>query len=495
MLASSGAALVASEAFFRWIDGYRWSSLRLIPTSGAGTTIGCGTTPSDPARTASVLFHLDSIALAEGVERSWFLLDPPALSRRGPSEPEMAKRYWAHPGHELEAIYEWNPEYVKDQLKRHGEFCGGLREVFVFPSMAGAPFPRYRFPRGANLPSSLVTNKFGWRGPEIDLNRPPSTIRVAFIGASTTVNPHYFAFSYPEFIGAWLRLWVRSRHPGIDIEVINAGREATNSKDFVAIVRQELLPVDPDLLVYYEGSNQFWPASFVKWPDGRMPVRPRSTFEPPSSIELYSAIARRFGSLSCAIPDGAEPEKPFGSVEWPSSLDESDPDPAHPQLPVNLPDILADIEAIHRSGKEAGADVALCSFVWLVHDGLKLEMPRHQNIYRFLNESFFPFPYSHLRRMADLQNRVFSKFAAMQGLHFIDVDRRFPKDPDLFGDAIHMTEHGTRLHAWIVLQQLVPILEAKIRSGRLPRPPRQPPLETHPALQSSAELVKVDKLR
>ncbi len=32
------------------------------------------------------------------------------------------------------------------------------------------------------------------------------------------------------------------------------------------MVRQELAPVEPDLVVYTEGSNQFWPADFLTTP-------------------------------------------------------------------------------------------------------------------------------------------------------------------------------------------------------------------------------------
>src|ERR1035441_9397903 len=43
-----------------------------------------------------------------------------------------------------------------------------------------------------------------------------------------------------------------------------------------------------------------------------------------------------------------------------------------------------------------------------------------------------------------------------------------PQDPDLFYDAIHMSEVGERVKAWIVFQQLVPVVRRLIESGQLP---------------------------
>jgi hypothetical protein len=47
----------------------------------------------------------------------------------------------------------------------------------------------------------------------------------------------------------------------------------------------------------------------------------------------------------------------------------------------------------------------------------------------------------------------------------------YPHDPDLFGDAIHLTERGLRLQAWLFLQQLIPTIEARIASHTWPKAP------------------------
>src|SRR3989442_1201395 len=102
-------------------------------------------------------------------------------------------------------------------------------------------------------------NRFGWRGPDLELNKDGRTVRIAFVGASTTVAPSYLPFSYPEFIGHWLNLWIRGRHPQTRVEVINAARTGIDSSSIAAIVQQEVVPLEPDLVVYYEGANSLAP--------------------------------------------------------------------------------------------------------------------------------------------------------------------------------------------------------------------------------------------
>ena len=44
-----------------------------------------------------------------------------------------------------------------------------------------------------------------------------------------------------------------------------------------------------------------------------------------------------------------------------------------------------------------------------------------------------------------------------------------PQDPDLYSDAIHNTLSGLRVRAWIVFQQLVPIIEDRMARGLWPK--------------------------
>jgi hypothetical protein len=113
------------------------------------------------------------------------------------------------------------------------------------------------------------------------------------------------------------------------------------------------------------------------------------------------------------------------------------------------------------------------SFVWCVREGLQLDRGENAGVYRYLNEMFWPYSYAYMRRLADFQNRVFAKYAQAHGLDFVDIAARYPLDPRLFEDGIHMTPPGIKLMAWIGFQYLVPILERSIVAGRLPQAARR----------------------
>jgi hypothetical protein len=304
------------------------------------------------------------------------------------------------------------------------------------------------------------------------------------------VNAHDYPFSYPELIGKWLNLWAASRGVGVRFEALNAGREGMTSTDIEAIVRTEVLPLRPDLVVYYEGANQFVARAMVK-----EPVLPQSANSEPEDMRggfrglvrdlaYRSALVRRLKlALDSIAPPraGAEWPKPDYELIWPPNLDEADPDLARQDLPVQLPIILRDLDRIRATVTGAGAELALSSFKWFVHDGLVLDPVRHRTLLGHLNIAMYPLSYRDMARVAALQNRVYAKYAATHGLAFFDVAGLMPPSKDLYTDAVHFSYAGVRLHAWIVMQGLIPLIEKRLSSGVWPRP-EGPSIEPPPGL-------------
>jgi hypothetical protein len=138
--------------------------------------------------------------------------------------PEILRRYDGHPGFELSSVYEWNAAYVRralcvDPSLRMPVFSK-LDDLYLYEPPHGEPYPQFRFQRSIHYPSGLITNAFGWRGPEVALNKPAGVIRIAFVGASTVIDPHADPFSHPEYIGRWLHEWARVRARGVTFEII-----------------------------------------------------------------------------------------------------------------------------------------------------------------------------------------------------------------------------------------------------------------------------------
>jgi len=461
------AALLVCEVGARLLDGYPLLSLRLpaVPVSAAPRA------RLDPASGGG--------ALPADIDPAWLDATPKPLRRRG--DPDLVQQQLAAEGLDVEPFElfrVWNRYFVEQDGCRADSVLRRLPSpLLVFDPPEPIAHPPYRYLPSRVLPDGLPTNRFGWRGPDIPLDKPPQTVRLAFVGASTTVGLHGLPFSYPEYIAHWLNLWAERAGLTVRFDGINAGREGIKSADIAAVIRQELLPAEPDLVLYYEGANQS--LCMRERLDGTRPLRRRMldfldryVFR---GTRNYSALLRRLegvaGRLTSA--NGSELDKPASDLRWPAGMDEANPD-IDGVLPPHLRQIRDDLDSARVPLAQSGGELAIASFEYLVSDGLQLDPQRHMAIYRYLNDLCWPFRYADLRRDVDVNNRALQRYAESRGLPFIDVAGAFPPDPDLFYDAVHLNADGTRLHAWIVFRALLPIIRSHLASNAWPRPDRGP---------------------
>ncbi len=398
---------------------------------------------SAPAGVSSVKQEiLDQVPRAAGVDRAWFFTDPPPLPNRREVPSDWRRLYRSiedNPAGGMafrasDMFKTWNSVFAGDPCK-HWFLHYAPGQLFVYDPADGKALPPYRFLPDATLPSGLVTNQIGWRGRPIENPRGEKTVRIVFVGSSTTVDLHHLPFSWPEFVGHWLNLWAKSKGLAVHFEVLNSARESIVSTDNVAVVHNEVLPLRPDLVVYYEGGNQFRLQSVVPDMPKGTPVHPPQANAAPSWLQTaarYSAlIARLQAAVGAAASDldGHEWPKPDYKVVWPAGLDENNPDLSYPDLPVNLNIILRDLESIRTDLATVGSDFAVSSFVWTVKDGMVLDPIRHRYILEQLNIANYPFRYRDMERLATFQNRVLAKYAATHGLPFVDIARYTPLRP------------------------------------------------------------------
>jgi hypothetical protein len=463
-------SVLVAEAAVRYIDGYPMFAVPLGDPAGSATV--------DPA-------VLDKFPLAAGVDRQWFFSEPPPLPNRRKVDPD-----WQRLFHHIEdnnvggmefrpadVFKAWNSAFAGDPC-RHKFLRHAPGTLYLYDPPDGEARPPYRYMPDAPQPTGLMTNQMGWRGAPIETPRGDRTIRIVFVGSSTTVGAPHLPFSYPELVGFWLNRWAESKKLGVRFEVLNAARESIVSTDNVAVVRNEVAPLRPDLVVYYEGGNQFELNSIVD----KVPPRSASPASRPAdaaapgwlqAASRYSAIAARIRAavgLAGSTQDGREWPKPDYRLVWPEGLNEADPDLAYPRLPVNLNLIQRDLDAMRTAVRQAGGDFAVSSFLWMVKDGMVLDPVRHKYILEQLNRGYYPFRYRDMERLANFQNRLLAKYARTHDLPFIDTARYMPLDPDLFVDAVHTNNAGLRLQAWITFNLLLPVVEKHLADGSWPRP-------------------------
>ena len=443
--------------------------------------------------------YVARMPVVRGTDRNWFKEDPPPLANRGAVPPDRLERYDDYRRRGIfppQADYIWNRYYLESvRCADSDPFEKFPAKVAVFDPPTVTVFPRYRFPPNITTAGKLVTNEFGLRGTPLTLAKPPRTVRIAFLGASTTIGYHYFAYSYPERVVHWLNRFAQTNGYNVRFEMLNGGREGLNSHDIAQILKDELLPLDPDIAVYYEGANQFASANDLVSPhipnrgqiDPRDPVVPHKV---PEIIRAHLALGNLADRALNGFQTVGEPVKPHYRLQWPAVIDERNPNVDDPRLPLKLPEIVRDLDSIRAGLDSIGGRLVLSSYEWLAEGGLALSPTRHQFIYQQLNTVLWPLRYADIRRLADFQNRVFRRYAQARGADFLDVAPAIPQDPDLFIDAIHMTEPGERVRAWITFQQLVPVIRHMIESGRLPRAPKNGHLPAAPSLATSEASIQ-----
>jgi hypothetical protein len=452
---------------------------------GTGTAPTVASNQPSPPVTAGPAYTLDSFVDEHGfshdVKSDWIYSSPEPV----PKFEVLREHQVVREAYGYRANYLWNEHLTDEYLATSGIFKAMPEKIRLFEAPWQTILPRFRYPPNVTLPTGLTTNQFGWRGQSITLRKPVNTIRIAAVGASTTVGGHTMPVSYPEFLEHWLNFWSRQQALPVNFEVINAGREGLNSNDIAAVVRYELLPLDLDYVIYYEGSNQFHPETVVNFPPehalGQPPAGVVPNFANVDSddatlldqLSEYSAIAARARSLvEQFLITGEEPPKPEQTFDLPDGLNEFSPDRQHLGNALGLKHILRDLDQIKRDLDEQEVTMVMTTFNWFAYDGMVLYPGRHRNLYGYLNRVYWPISYANIRRAADFQNRVFNKWAGDQGVVMIDLAGQMPKEPDLYDDAIHNTYLGTRIRAWLVFESLIPLLKDDIDRGILPRPAR-----------------------
>ena len=99
-------------------------------------------------------------------------------------------------------------------------------------------------------------NSFGFRGPEISMEKPADTFRIFVVGGSTTFGSA--ATSDDNTVPGYLQKKFDMADLGLNVEVINAGTVGAYSKTEAPFVKDVLFDFNPDLIIVFDGWNDVW---------------------------------------------------------------------------------------------------------------------------------------------------------------------------------------------------------------------------------------------
>lgn len=89
-------------------------------------------------------------------------------------------------------------------------------------------------------------NSLGFRSPEIPLPKPPGTVRLAFLGSSTTYDPYADdASTWPHLVAQTLQ----AAYPTCRVDYINAGVPGFSTPHMLTYYRASVSKLEPDIVV------------------------------------------------------------------------------------------------------------------------------------------------------------------------------------------------------------------------------------------------------
>lgn len=140
--------------------------------------------------------------------------------------------------------------------QRHGNVVGDDRSYTPGATGYSKYFPHEKKwtqrPDGTGA-IPVTINAEGFRGDEFTIEKPPGTIRILTLGASSTFGYHdRDDETYPFLLERDLQA---SAPPGVTYEVINFAIPHATTENVLAMFANEGLRLSPDVVTFYEGAN------------------------------------------------------------------------------------------------------------------------------------------------------------------------------------------------------------------------------------------------
>ena len=139
------------------------------------------------------------------------------------------------------------------QKSSHPKFC--FDSYRIYKHVPG-------FHEGDGKRDWIVIDSQGFRRTtEVSQKKPPHTFRAFLLGGSaahgiSSAAPYPIKHLYPdETIDAYLEKELKAKHPGYNIEIINAAVTGYQVFQHTSYLLSELLDYEPDLVIFFDGAN------------------------------------------------------------------------------------------------------------------------------------------------------------------------------------------------------------------------------------------------
>jgi lysophospholipase L1-like esterase len=269
----------------------------------------------------------------------------------------------------------------------------------------------------------IKINSLGFRGDEITVRKPPNTVRIATVGASTT-----FCAEVSSNEATWpaqLQEILRRAHPEVTIEVINAGVPGYVAAQSLTNLEARVLPLEPDLVIYYEVNNDLaHDTRALAQREGLLPATSTPTLTKAlSRHSLLFDLAQKNARILLASRSST---RKLGA------------------LPQDLPErYIEQLDAMRRV--LAARNVPFVTSTFFVK--YRRDQSRETQL-RNASIAFYYMPWMTIEGLLDgidLYNDAIVRYAKSRGIPVVDDRDSIPGDDEHFADWAHFNDAGAAL--------------------------------------------------
>jgi len=321
---------------------------------------------------------------------------------------------------------------------KYGAAVSGVRDAMVQYDPGAdlnVPQPGYES-KGARI--DIKINSLGFRGDEISREKPANTVRIACLGASTTfcaeVSSNHHTWPY------LLQERLKQAYPGVSIEVVNTSLGGYVAADNLKNLRHRVLPLDPDLVLYYEANNEI-----VRDTQQLAAQQGLLRADGARQSPLVTTMSRYSLTFDLAYKNLAILLRSRAASGDTRKLD---------RVPSDLPDHFIGVLDQMRSDL-AARDVPLVLSTFIVK--YRRSQDRATQI-KNADVAFYYMPWMSIDGMLDamdVYNQAILDYGHREGLMAIDDREAVPPDAEHFSDCMHFLDKGAEAMADRLARNLI----------------------------------------
>lgn len=290
-------------------------------------------------------------------------------------------------------------------------------------------------------------NARGFRGPDVPTGKPPGTIRIAALGASSTFG--IYARDHETWPRQLEQILNRRCPADVRYEVVNLGIPHTTSQQNLALFRTEALPLEPDVVTFYEGINDTTDLSAIRAHRARSGGRALGGW--PALREAYA----RLQSVSLAAAFVAYLTEP-GLRATPEEIERHQRESSERFL-ANLSEIARECEArgiaFVVANQQAQSNAVPRESLHGVRYAQEARALRRSLEKRgFVETAWQVYFLTHVRLMRDLET-----WARERGIPFVDAIAALDGDRDVLLSWVHLSPEGNRMLAEAFADAILPL--------------------------------------